>query len=377
MRLSKVNLRKSKNTKGDKYYYRLDIYPPVMNKITGKEIRFISTGMWTWIRPKTDIEKNYNKETSSKLKAYQAKYQLDIQNRSLDFLNDYNANRDFLEYFLEQAEKRNGKSGDYTKWMIVYGYLKDYSPSIKFRNLNVEFVEKFKYYLLNKKHKTNKQSTISVNSAASYFSKLILALNEAYKYDIIKEDIAKKVGKIKTEETKMDFLTMDEVSKLKNSDCIDYIQKQICFFMILSGQRVSDVENLKWKDIEYSKDTGYYIRFSHKKTKNQQTLMISDEAIELLGERGKSENLIFQGFKRNYRALKKWAKDAEVDKNIGYHIFRHTSAVLLISNGVDVYKVKERLGHRNIANTMVYLDLLNKEKIKVANVISLKNDING
>jgi site-specific recombinase XerD len=37
-----------------------------------------------------------------------------------------------------------------------------------------------------------------------------------------------------------------------------------------------------------------------------------------------------------------------------FHDIRHTFATRLVQNGVDVYKVKELLGHRTIAMTIRY-----------------------
>ena len=372
MKVSKVKLRRQKNRKGNQYYYRLDIYPPVKNMVTGKEVRFVTTGIWIWVKPVGEAQKEYNKETLAKLKAYQSKYQLDVQNKALDFLDDYNQNKDFLEYFLELANQRKNSLSNYNKWMIVYAYLKDFSSSIKVKDLSLEFSENFKQYLLNRVHKRKKNETISVNSASSYFSKFVYALKQAYKFGFIKDNIAVRIDRIRNEDTKKEFLTKDEVLKLSNTPCKDKVLKKICLFMIYSGQRVSDVEDLKWKDIEYSNESGYYIRFAHKKTKNQQTLTISDEAIDLLGEPKEKEDLIFEGFKRDYRSLEQWGKDAEINKKLGFHIFRHTSATLLLSHGVDIYQVKERLGHSNIKNTMLYVNLLNKQKIEAANAFSLK-----
>jgi len=154
MKVSKVKLRKQKNRKGNQYYYRLDIYPAIKNLVTGKETRFVSTGIWTWVKPVGEAQKEYNKETLAKLKAYQSKYQLDIQNKSLDFLDEYNQNRDFLAYFLELANQRSDSKSNYDKWMIVYTYLKDFSSSIKVKDLTLEFSENFKTILTKKKTQT-------------------------------------------------------------------------------------------------------------------------------------------------------------------------------------------------------------------------------
>jgi integrase len=41
-------------------------------------------------------------------------------------------------------------------------------------------------------------------------------------------------------------------------------------------------------------------------------------------------------------------------KNFHFHDLHHTFATRLVQNGVDLYKVKELLGHKTIAMTMRY-----------------------
>ena len=42
---------------------------------------------------------------------------------------------------------------------------------------------------------------------------------------------------------------------------------------------------------------------------------------------------------------------------ISPHIFRHTTALLLIQSGVDIVVVKEWLGHADIKTTCIYLEI--------------------
>ena len=64
---------------------------------------------------------------------------------------------------------------------------------------------------------------------------------------------------------------------------------------------------------------GYYIRFRQKKTKGVETLPISEQAKDLLGEEGKPEEKVFQGL--HYSAwsnlkLQQWMLKAGITKNI-------------------------------------------------------------
>jgi integrase len=52
-------------------------------------------------------------------------------------------------------------------------------------------------------------------------------------------------------------------------------------------------------------------------------------------------------------AYDKTLKKADI-KDFRFHDLRHTFATRLVQNGVDLYKVKELLGHKTIVMTMRY-----------------------
>lgn len=65
------------------------------------------------------------------------------------------------------------------------------------------------------------------------------------------------------------------------------------------------------------------------------------------------------------RALKSVAAVAEVDKDISFHVARHTFATQLSRSGIPIEVAKELLGHSNIKTTQIYYKVEN-ERIKEA-----------
>ncbi len=51
--------------------------------------------------------------------------------------------------------------------------------------------------------------------------------------------------------------------------------------------------------------------------------------------------------------LKKMAKSAGIDKNVSFHIARHTFAVVALATGADIYSVSKLLGHTNLKFTQI------------------------
>lgn len=111
------------------------------------------------------------------------------------------------------------------------------------------------------------------------------------------------------------------------------------------------------------------LNFRQKKTKIENYIPLSDNAISQLPEQHSSDSVFPLPSDNAIReTLKKWVSDSGIDKHITFHC-ADTLAELVVDSGVDIYTVKEILGHTDIGTTMQYAKVVDRTKRKAVNSI--------
>ena len=131
---------------------------------------------------------------------------------------------------------------------------------------------------------------------------------------------------------------------------------------------------MKWFEVGYIEGQGHFLNFNQKKTKGVETLPISEQAYNLLGEPKAPTENVFKGL--TYSAyqnkhLFQWIGAAGITKDITFHCFRHTYATLQLFNGTDIYTLSKLLGHKDLKTTQVYAKIVDAAKREATNRIKL------
>lgn len=364
----KVFLRQRKQTRNGTISLYLEIYKGYAETKDGKRkpIRdYEYLDLYLIDKPRNPIDKQQNKENLNLAESIKAKRELEIKNGTYGFTNEFKKQTNFIEYFRNLVNKKETK-GNLGNWYSTQIHLENYAGSnVTFKDIDLQFAEGFKEYLNKAKRKDGKP--LANNSKASYFAKFRAALNEAVKEKIIYGNPAVETGNYKTIESQREYLTLDEVRKLAQTECRYDVLKRAFLFSCLTGLRWSDINNLKWNDVQQINNS-CRIHFKQQKTKGQQYLDINQQARELMQGIGKPDERVFIGL--NYSsymnvALQMWILKAGITKQITFHCARHTFAVLQLTLGTEIYTLSKMLGHSELKTTQIYAKIVD-EKIKEA-----------
>ncbi len=163
-----------------------------------------------------------------------------------------------------------------------------------------------------------------------------------------------------------------ELSKLFNA--VSSIKhKAILFTAYSAGLRVSEVINLKWKNLDRQRGQ---ILIEQAKGKKDRYVSLSPVLVDILESYYKKSKIkpmtyVFEGLQgeqysaRSAQIIFARAKEkAGIKKEVSFHSLRHSFATHLLEKGTDVRYIQELLGHFSIKTTTRYLHVA-KEKLVV------------
>ena len=166
---------------------------------------------------------------------------------------------------------------------------------------------------------------------------------------------------------------MDEIKTLIATDCPREDVKRAYLFACYCGLRLSDIYELRWRDL--SKD-GEQWRASvvMQKTTTPIFLPLSSQAMKWLPERGDAPDggKVFDGLIAEpniNKVLAKWVKAAGITKKITYHTSRHSFATMMLTLGADLYTTSKLLGHSNVKTTQIYAKIVDSKKVEAVNLV--------
>jgi integrase/recombinase XerD len=370
----KVFLRQRKQTKDGGISLFLEIYKGTSTTPDGKvknlrDYEYLK--LYLIENPKTALERQKNKDTLALAESIKIKREHEIQTGQYGLSNQFKQNTNFIEYFKSQKDKRIESGGNFGNWDSTLKHLIKFAGTdLAIKEIDQDFCENFKNYLKKIAKKSSGQPLAS-SSVSSYFTKFRACLSEAVRKKIILSNPAIDVTNPKPINKPREYLTLIELKAIAKAECRYEVLKRAFIFSCLTGLRWSDINKLKWSEVQNTGE-GWRITFNQQKTGGLEYLDISDQARGYLGEVGNRDSIVFEGLKYSSYMnveLSKWMMRAGITKDITFHSGRHTMAVLTLTTGTDIYTLSKLLGHAELKTTQIYAKIIDVKKKEAANRI--------
>ncbi len=187
--------------------------------------------------------------------------------------------------------------------------------------------------------------------------------------DILKKNIISNIKTPKKTRRIPEVLTKEEIKSLINASNSPK-NKIMIEFLYSSGLRVSELANLKVKELNLEEKTGL-LRFG--KGGKDRFFIMSEILVKDLKEylKDHSSEYLFPGFngaistRSIQKAIQRAAKRAKINKKVYPHLLRHTFATHLLESGVDIRHIQELLAHSSLQTTQFYTQVSTKELKKI------------
>ena len=258
--------------------------------------------------------------------------------------------------------------------------LKKTPEQLTLQDINAHFLSQFLEDLEKKRKISPLTRNLRLTALRSFFQFLSTKLPDMS--NLIAQVLA--IPNKRSVRKQIDFLTNTEINALLNApDQKNWLGKRdhaLLLIAIQTGARLSELTELKWRDVHLG--LGSYIECKGKGRK-ERCIPLTSQSNRCLQAWAKEVNdlpsdIVFptiHGKKMSSDTfqylVKKYTKVAAKNctslkgKKVTPHVLRHTTAMQLVQNGVDLSSIALLLGHESITTTYIYLNanLEMKEKI--------------
>jgi len=230
--------------------------------------------------------------------------------------------------------------------------------------INHAFITEYEFYLRSVRNCSN-------NTAVKYiknFSKIIkICLANNW---IDKNPFSNYKAKVR--EVERVYLTEDEIQKILNKEFPTErlsLVRDIFLFSCFTGLAYIDVKNLTKSHISLGIDGEKWIFTHRQKTESASkipilpvTQLIIDKYLDHPQCLNENRLLPILSNQKMNAYLKEIAGICEINKDLTFHIARHTFATTItLSNGVPIESVSKMLGHKNLRTTQHYAKVLDRK----------------
>jgi site-specific recombinase XerD len=232
------------------------------------------------------------------------------------------------------------------------------TDDIPFGQLNIALIEDFTYYM-----KVERQMTAW--TVITFLKPLRSTVKRALNKGLIRQNpfldyVPEKAS------NRIKYLSYSDIEKLMTVEMPDrpkwIFTRDMFLFSVFTGISNIDIKNLTFNNIIQKEDGSQWIELIRQKTGTTSFIPLLDIPQKIIekyrnsrfaGENGKIFCLAtLQAMNSQLKIL---AKAAGIEKNLTFHIGRHSFATsICLTNGVPIESVSRMMGHKSIKTTQIY-----------------------
>ena len=269
--------------------------------------------------------------------------------------------KELASHYLVWAERQ--KAFKKEKWVIEQ--LSKTFGNYPLRAFNVRIIEEWQ---------TEKMAVNKPASVNRYLSTLKHMFTKAVEWEMVEEEVLKKVRKVKllqANNKRLRYLSKEDCQALINS-CSPHL-KPIVITALNTGMRREEILSLEWErhvDLKHG-----FILLDVTKNGERREVPINQTLRETLQGlvRGISSPYVFMDetgkrFKDVKRSFHSACRRAGI-RDFRFHDLRHTFASHLVMAGIDLTTVSRLLGHKSLTMTLRYAHLAPAHMVKAVEAL--------
>lgn len=308
----------------------------------------------------------------TKREAQQA--ELDLKSNLQKGIN-LNNNIVFADYYEKwmKVNKSHLAPQTYKNHITMHKWIEDYFKNKKMKDITrMDYQTFITWFGMEAKNRHNKKTVGHGKDAVKKLNGFVRScVSDALFEGIIHKDFTHNIvltHRVQSKDKELKYLELDEFKVLKRA-VIDFpdLSSLFIFIMMITGGRYSDVKHIEYNHINEI-DSSIFLPGTKNDTAPR-TVKVPRADMRLITSYINSKPRNINGYVFHSRVshltvqavnkrLKQYCEDLGV-KHITSHALRHTHCSILIYEGVDIYYISERLGHKNISTTQeTYAHLL-------------------
>ncbi|MEH6513007.1 MAG: site-specific integrase [Maribacter arcticus] len=287
-------------------------------------------------------------------------------------------NRSVLDIISYHNEDMKGKLkwGTQKNYFTTQRYISRFlskaykSPDIQLRELDYDFIIKFEKFLRGYIPQDH-QRRMGNNTVMKHIERFRKLINLSRKLGWMERDpfINFKAKRIKTERGFLSLLELQEIEKKNFTIPRLQLVRDLFVFSCYTSLSYIDAINLRAENIRIGIDGELWIFYNREKTTKPIHIPLLPKALDIIEKYKDNQKAILQGTvfpkisnQKLNTYLKEIADVCGIEKNLTFHIARHTFATTVtLSNGMPIETVSKLLGHSKIATTQIYAKVIERK----------------